>query len=173
LPEAQVDRFMMHVRVGYPTRDEERAVMERMADHMLRGPVEGAEAHDPLRVNQVATTAQILEARKIVGQVYIDEKIKDYIVSIVHATREPKAFGLPNLSDFIEYGASPRASIYLNLAARAHAFLRHRGYVTPEDIKAVGIDVLRHRVILTYEAEAEEMTSEQVIRKIFEHVEVP
>jgi MoxR-like ATPase len=108
-----------------------------------------------------------------VGQVYIDEKIRDYIVSIVHATREPKAHGLGSLADFIQYGASPRASIYLNLAARAHAFLRHRGYVTPEDIKAVGVDVLRHRVILTYEAEAEEITSETVVRKLFEHVEVP
>ena len=97
----------------------------------------------------------------------------DYIVNIVHATREPKAYGLGELSDFIGFGASPRASIYLNLAARAHAFLRHRGYVTPEDIKAVGIDVLRHRVILTYEAEAEEVTSETVIRKLFERVEVP
>ena len=105
--------------------------------------------------------------------VYVDEKIRDYIVSIVHATREPKTHGLAELADFIAFGASPRASIYLNTAARAHAFLRHRGYVTPEDIKAVGVDVLRHRVILTYEAEAEEITSETVVRKLFEHVEVP
>ena len=107
------------------------------------------------------------------SEVYIDEKIRDYIVNIVHATREPKAHGLGELADFIEFGASPRASIYLNLAARAHAFLRHRGYVTPEDIKAIGVDVLRHRVILTYEAEAEEVTRETVIRKLFELVEVP
>jgi MoxR-like ATPase len=105
--------------------------------------------------------------------VYIDEKIRDYIVHIIHATREPRVYGLTELADFIEYGASPRASIYLNLAARAHAFLRHRGYVTPEDVKAVGADILRHRVILTYEAEAEEITSEDIIRRLFEHVEVP
>jgi MoxR-like ATPase len=109
----------------------------------------------------------------VLSQIYIDEKIREYIVNIVHATREPKAYGLAELADFIEYGASPRASIYLNLAARAHAFLRRRGYVTPEDIKAIGVDVLRHRVILTYEAEAEEMTSEQVVRKLFERIEVP
>ena len=109
----------------------------------------------------------------MVNEIYIDEKIRDYIVSIVHATREPKAHGLAELADFIQFGASPRASIYLNHAARAHAFLRHRGYVTPEDIKAIGVDVLRHRVILTYEAEAEEVTTETVIRKLFEHVEVP
>jgi MoxR-like ATPase len=128
-----------------------------------------------LKVNAspVADPKRIAEARSVVNQVYIDEKIRDYIVSIVHATREPKAHGLGELSDFISFGASPRASIYLNLAARAHAFLRHRGYVTPEDIKAVGVDVLRHRVILTYEAEAEEITSETIIRKLFEHVEVP
>jgi MoxR-like ATPase len=109
----------------------------------------------------------------VVDQIYIDDKIKDYIINLVHATREPKTYGLAELADFIEFGASPRASIYLNLAARAHAFLRRRGYVTPEDIKAVGTDVLRHRVILTYEAEAEEMTSEQVVRKLFEKIEVP
>ncbi len=112
----------------------------------------------------MATPQELAEARTVVSQVYIDEKIRDYIVSVVLATREPKAHGLNELADFIEYGASPRASISLNLAARAHAFLRHRGYVTPEDVKAIGVDVLRHRVILTYEAEAEEVTSETVIR---------
>jgi MoxR-like ATPase len=161
LPEAQLDRFMLMIKVGYPTREEERAIMDRMTS--------GIE----VRALPVATPAEIAEARSVVGQVYIDEKIRDYIVSIVHATREPKAHGLGALADFIQYGASPRASIYLNMAARAHAFLRHRGYVTPEDIKAVGVDVLRHRVILTYEAEAEEITSETVVRKLFEHVEVP
>ncbi|HEX3694463.1 MAG TPA: MoxR family ATPase [Polyangia bacterium] len=161
LPEAQLDRFMLMIKVGYPSRDDERAIMDRMTSGM------------DVRAEPVATPAEIAEARSVVGQVYIDEKIRDYIVSIVHATREPKAHGLGALADFIQYGASPRASIYLNLAARAHAFLRHRGYVTPEDIKAVGVDVLRHRVILTYEAEAEEITSETVIRKLFEHVEVP
>jgi MoxR-like ATPase len=161
LPEAQLDRFMLMIKVGYPTREEERAIMDRMTSGMK------------VAAEPVATPEEIAEARSVVGQVYMDEKIRDYIVSIVHATREPKAHGLGDLADFIQYGASPRASIYLNMAARAHAFLRHRGYVTPEDIKAIGVDVLRHRVILTYEAEAEEITSETVIRKLFEHVEVP
>jgi MoxR-like ATPase len=161
LPEAQLDRFMLMIKVGYPTREDERAIMDRMT-----APVKvGAE--------RVATPQEIAEARAVVQEVYIDEKIRDYIVNIVHATRDPKAHGLEGLGDYIAFGASPRASIYLNLAARAHAFLRHRGYVTPEDIKAIGVDVLRHRVILTYEAEAEEVTSETVVRKIFEHVEVP
>jgi MoxR-like ATPase len=161
LPEAQLDRFMLMIKVGYPTREEERAIMDRMTSGMS------------VSAGPVATPQEIAEARSVVSQVYMDEKIRDYIVSIVHATREPKAHGLGELADFIQFGASPRASIYLNLAARAHAFLRHRGYVTPEDIKAIGVDVLRHRVILTYEAEAEEITSETVIRKLFEHVEVP
>jgi MoxR-like ATPase len=152
---------MLMIKVGYPTKEDERLIMDRMTSGMK------------VNANPVATPARIAEARSVVSQVYIDEKIKDYIVSIVHATREPKAHGLGELADFISFGASPRASIYLNLAARAHAFLRHRGYVTPEDIKAVGVDVLRHRVILTYEAEAEEITSETIIRKLFEHVEVP
>ncbi|MDB4983034.1 MAG: MoxR-like ATPase in aerotolerance operon [Myxococcales bacterium] len=161
LPEAQLDRFMLMIKVGYPSKEDERAIMDRMTSGMK------------VSAAPVATPARIAEARSVVQQVYIDEKIRDYIVNIVHATREPKAHGLGELSDFISYGASPRASIYLNMAARAHAFLRHRGYVTPEDIKAVGIDVLRHRVILTYEAEAEQITSETIVRKLFEHVEVP
>jgi MoxR-like ATPase len=161
LPEAQLDRFMLMIKVGYPTKEEERAIMDRMTAN-VRATAERA-----------ATPEEIAEARSVVREVYIDEKIRDYIVNIVHATREPKAYGLGELADFISFGASPRASIYLNMAARAHAFLRHRGYVTPEDIKAIGIDVLRHRVILTYEAEAEEVTSEAVIRKLFERVEVP
>jgi MoxR-like ATPase len=161
LPEAQLDRFMLMIKVGYPTKEDERLIMDRMTSGMK------------VSASPVATPQRIAEARSVVQQVYIDEKIRDYIVSIVHATREPKAHGLGQLADFISFGASPRASIYLNLAARAHAFLRHRGYVTPEDIKAVGVDVLRHRVILTYEAEAEEITTETIIRKLFEHVEVP
>ncbi|HVV16832.1 MAG TPA: MoxR family ATPase [Polyangia bacterium] len=161
LPEAQLDRFMLMIKVGYPTREEERAIMDRMTA-TVRASAERA-----------ATPQEIAEARAVVQEVYIDEKIKDYIVNIVQATRDPKAYGLGELADFIAFGASPRASIYLNLAARAHAFLRHRGYVTPEDIKAIGIDVLRHRVILTYEAEAEEITSETVVRRLFERVEVP
>jgi MoxR-like ATPase len=161
LPEAQLDRFMLMVRVGYPTRAEEREIMDRMTS-----PV-------PATATAVSTQEEVFSARKVIGQVYIDEKIRDYIVAVVHATREPRAHGLTELGDFIEYGASPRASIYLNLAAKAHAFLRHRGYVTPEDVKAVGPDILRHRIILTYEAEAEEITSEDIIRRLFEHVQVP
>ncbi len=161
LPEAQLDRFMLMVKVGYPTKEDERTIMDRMTS----GPAPQA--------GPVASPEEIAEARKVVGQIYIDDKIKDYIVNLVHATRDPKAYGLAELADFIQFGASPRASIYLNLAARAHAFLRRRGYVTPEDIKAIGVDVLRHRVILTYEAEAEEMTSEQVVKKLFEKIEVP
>jgi MoxR-like ATPase len=161
LPEAQLDRFMLMIKVGYPTKEEERAIMDRMTSPM------------PVSAERVATPQEIAEARSVVQEVYIDEKIRDYIVNIVHATREPKAYGLAELADFIAFGASPRASIFLNKAARAHAFLRHRGYVTPEDIKAIGVDVLRHRVILTYEAEAEEITTETVVRKLFERVEVP
>ncbi|MCP4679203.1 MAG: MoxR family ATPase [Deltaproteobacteria bacterium] len=161
LPEAQVDRFMLKIKVDYPTRDEERQIMDRMSSGAVP------------KVNPVITPEQIVQARKVVNEVYIDEKIKEYIVDIVFATREPKQYGLEEMTRFIEYGASPRASIALNLAARAHAFLRHRGYVTPEDIKSIGSDVLRHRVIVTYEAEAEEVTSEDVVRRIFDTVEVP
>jgi len=161
LPEAQLDRFMLMVKVGYPTREEERAIMDRMTSAL----VPKAEATIELE--------QLLKARSVVQQVYVDEKIRDYIVDVVSATRDPKRYNLASLADFIEYGASPRASIYLNLAAKAHAFLRHRGFVTPEDIKSVGPDVLRHRIILTYEAEAEEITSEDIIRKLFEQIEVP
>jgi MoxR-like ATPase len=162
LPEAQLDRFMLMVKVGYPTKAEEREIMDRMTS-----------ASAGTRAEAVTSPEEILAARAVINQVYIDEKIRDYIVNVIHATREPGAYGLNDLADFIEYGASPRASIFLNLAARAHAFLRRRGYVTPEDIKSVGADVLRHRVILTYEAEAESVTSEDLIRRLFEHVEVP
>jgi MoxR-like ATPase len=126
-----------------------------------------------VKAEPVATLEELLQARSVINQVYIDEKIREYIVNVVHATREPRTYGLQELADFIEYGASPRASIYLNVAARAHAFLKRRGYVTPEDVKSIGPDVLRHRVILTYEAEAEEITAEDIIRRLFEHVEVP
>jgi MoxR-like ATPase len=161
LPEAQVDRFMLKIKVGYPDRNDERAIMDRMA---------GAKVPP---VSAVITPEKILDARKVVGEVYIDEKIKDYIIDVVFASREPGRYGLTEMERFIEYGASPRASIALNIAARAHAFLRHRGYVTPEDIKSIGPDVLRHRIIVTYEAEAEEITSEDVVRRIFDTVEVP
>jgi len=171
LAEAQVDRFMMHVKVDYPTVEEERKIMERMADHLLLGPRD--DGTSPLDVRQVATPEQLLEARRTIGHVYMDEKIKDYIVDVVTATRNPQDAGLRELQDMIAHGASPRASIALNVAARAHAFVKHRGYVTPEDVKAIGPDVLRHRLIRTYEAEAEEITSEALVRRIFEAVEVP
>ncbi len=161
LPEAQVDRFMLMCKVGYPTREDERKIMDRMTGMI------------PLAAQPVVTPTELLEARKIIGQIYVADKVKDYIVDVVFATREPQKHGLKDLAPLIEFGASPRASIALNLAARAHAFLRHRGYVTPEDVKAVGPDVLRHRVVLTYEADAEEVTSEQVVRRVFEVVEVP
>ncbi|MGE0324118.1 MAG: AAA family ATPase [Polyangiaceae bacterium] len=161
LPEAQLDRFMLMVKVGYPTRDEERQVMDRMTQNTQ------ASAHPR------TTPEQLLQARKVVRDVYVDERVKDYIVDVVFATREPSERGLKELASLIEYGASPRASIALNLAARAHAFLRHRGYVTPEDVKAIGADVLRHRMVLSYEAEAEDITAEDVVRRVFEVVEVP
>jgi len=161
LPEAQIDRFMLMVKVGYPTREEERKIMDRMTQP------------ETARAEPVVTPAELLDARKVVKQVYVDEKVKEYIVDVVFATREPAKHGMKDLAPLIEFGASPRASIALNLAARAHAFLKHRGYVTPEDVKAVGPDVLRHRLVLTYEADAEEVTSEQVVKRVFEVVEVP
>jgi MoxR-like ATPase len=161
LPEAQLDRFMLMVKVGYPTREEEREIMDRMT------------ARSTPEATPVVEPEDLLKAREVVNQVYIDDKIRDYIIDIVSATRDPARYGLSQMADFIEFGASPRASINLNIAARAHAFLERRGFVTPEDIKSIGADVLRHRVILTYEAEAEEVSTEDVIRKLFEQVEVP
>jgi MoxR-like ATPase len=173
LPEAQIDRFMLHVRVEYPSRDQERKIMERMSHQILREGTSDEDAAQPLRARRVVAPTEILQARKIVSQVYVDEKIKDYIIDVVLATRDPKRAKLTDLAAMVAHGASPRASIALNIAARAHAFLRHRGFVTPEDVKAVGPDVLRHRIIRTYEAEAEEITSEQIVKRIFEAVEVP
>lgn len=161
LPEAQVDRFMMMIKVGYPTREEEREIIERSTG-----------SYTPEAKQQIELE-QIVKASEAVKDVYIDDRVKQYIVDVVFATREPKAQGLKDLSGLIEFGASPRASIALALAGRAHAFLKHRGYVTPEDIKAIGPDVLRHRVLLTYEAEAEEITAEDIVRRVFEVVEVP
>lgn len=161
LPEAQVDRFMMLVKVGYPSRDEERLVMDRMTTGHV----------SPTR--HVVTPERLVSARKVVRDVYLDERVKEYILNVVFATRQPETAGLEELKPLIEHGASPRASIALVNAARAHAFMRHRGYVTPEDVKAIGPDVLRHRMVLSYEAEAEEMTSEDIVRRVFEVVEVP
>ena len=161
LPEALIDRFMLHVKVGYPTRDEERTIIERMS------------VAAPPKAAKVVTTADVMKARAAVSQVYVDDKIKEYVVRLVFATRQPEEAGLKELRPSIQLGASPRASLALVATARAHAFLRHRGFVTPEDIKAVGLDVLRHRVTLTYEAEAEELTSDRVVQRNFERVEVP
>jgi MoxR-like ATPase len=161
LPEAQIDRFMLMVKVGYPTREEERKIMDRMT------------SIEPSKASGVVTTAELLDAKRVIQQIYVDDKVKDYIVEVVFATREPAKHGLKDLAPLIEFGASPRASIALSMAARAHAFLRHRGYVTPEDVKAVGHDVLRHRLVLTYEADAEEVTADQVVRRTFEVIEVP
>ncbi|HSO00688.1 MAG TPA: AAA family ATPase [Candidatus Nanopelagicales bacterium] len=161
LPEAQVDRFMIMVKVGYPGRAEERQIIERST--ALVEP----------KAAKMTNPEELLRAASVVRDVYMDDRVKDYIVDVVFATREPAQKGMRDLGNLIEYGASPRASIALALAARAHAFLRHRGYVTPEDVKAIGPDVLRHRVVLTYEAEAEEVTVEQIVRRVFEVVEVP
>ena len=161
LPEAQVDRFMLKVKVGYPTREEEKEILNRMSGETMP------------KASKVVTPEQIAGARSTLHQIYVDEKVKDYILSIVFATREPLKYGLKDLTDFIQYGASPRATISLTQAARAHAFLRHRGFVTPEDVKAIGLDVLRHRIALTYEAEAEELTTERIVQRVFERVEVP
>jgi len=161
LPEAQVDRFMLKLSIGYPGKQEEREIMDRMA-----------ETGKQIITQPVVTPDQILRARKVVDAVYMDEKIKNYIVDLVFATREPKSYNI-DVADLIQYGASPRATIYLAIAAKAYAFLQGRGYVTPQDVKTIGMDVLRHRVIISYEAEAEEMTSEDVIKRIFDEVPVP
>jgi MoxR-like ATPase len=161
LPEAQVDRFMLKLKITYPTRAEERQILDLMA------------RVTPLpEVKPVVTPEQILAARKVVNEVYLDEKVKDYIVDLVCATREPQTYKI-DVRDEIQMGASPRATIALTLGAKAHAFLRGRGYVTPQDVKSVGMDVLRHRVTVTYEAEAEEKSSETIIQKIFDELPVP
>jgi len=161
LPEAQVDRFMLKVTIGYPNKDEELEIMRKMTGEGIK------------EVEPVISPKEIIKARSVVQEVYMDEKIEKYIIDIVFATRNPSDYGLEDLKELIHYGASPRASIYLNLAAKAHAFLSRRGYVTPEDVRSIGLDVLRHRVIITYEAEAEEITSEDVVRKILNRIEVP
>ena len=161
LPEAQIDRFMMKLVVTYPSKKEEKEILERMS------------TGQKIEVSPILDPEDIFKLRKIVNQIYIDEKVKDYILDVVFATRYPEQFKLDQLKPLIAYGASPRASIMLTLAAKAHAFLRGRGYATPEDVKQIGLDVLRHRVIVTYEAEAEEMTSERIITQIFDQIEVP
>lgn len=160
LPEAQVDRFMLKLKITYPSKTEEKEIMARVADSPR------------VEVNPVVSPKEILKAREVVRNIYIDEKVSDYILDIVFATRKPSQYKL-DMDDLIEYGASPRASIYLNLAAKAYAFIKNRGYVTPQDVKTIGMDVLRHRVIVSYEAEAEEKTSEDIVQKIFDEIRVP
>ncbi len=161
LPEAQVDRFMLKLKIAYPSKEEEKLILQRMA----KGEIP--------EVSKVISVDKIMSARKVVADIYMDSKVEDYIVNIVFATREPQNCGLADIRDLISYGASPRATLFLTRAARAHAFIRGRGYVTPEDVKSVGMDVLRHRVITTYEAEAENITPEDIVQKIFDSVEVP
>jgi MoxR-like ATPase len=161
LPEAQVDRFMLKLRVGYPTRDEEREIMRRMASGI------------DIPVQAVAEPEQLMAARKEIAALYLDERLVDYIVDIVHATREPKEAGLADVAPLVEYGASPRATIALAQASRAHAWLRGRSFVAPDDVKAIAPDVLRHRVLMTFEAEAENVTSDAVITRILERIAAP
>jgi MoxR-like ATPase len=163
LPEAQVDRFMLKLNIDYPSKIEEREILERMAL---------TNTSTSTNINAIISPEDIKRFRSVVDQIYIDDKIKDYIVDLVFASREPQKYNL-DLDEFIEYGASPRATIYLTIASKAYAFLKGRGYVTPQDVKSIGMDVLRHRIIITYEAEAEEMTSEKVIQNIFDNIEVP
>jgi MoxR-like ATPase len=162
LPEAQVDRFMLKVTVGYPSRDEERRILDRI----------GLAATEP-RVHKVATAADVLAAQRVVSQVFVDEKVRDYIVDLVRATRDPQGAGARDLEGMIEHGASPRASLWLLRGARAWAFLQGRTYVTPHDVKTLAPDVLRHRISLSYEAEAEGRTADQVLARILDTVLVP
>jgi len=162
LPEAQVDRFMLKIDVTYPTGEEELEIMRRMA-----------RTDESPSVEAVASPEQILRAREVINDLYIDERVEQYIVNLVLASRTPSAYGLGELEPLLEYGASPRASINLNLAARAHAFLRHRAYVTPEDVRAVATDVMQHRLVITYEAEAEQVAAADLVDRILNSVEVP
>ena len=161
LPEAQVDRFMLKVLLGYPTRIQERAILDSMG---TTAPITA--------VDTVVSGAQILAARQVVNHIYIDDKVRDYIVDLVLATRDPRAID-KELTGYIQAGASPRATICLGLGARANAFLQGRGYVTPQDVKDVALEVLRHRVVISYEAEAEEITSDQIVIRILESLPVP
>jgi MoxR-like ATPase len=162
LPEAQVDRFLLKLKIDYPSKEEERRIVDRMSVTRWDG-----------QVQPVVSPDDILRVRQTVDEIYIDDKIRDYVIEIVFATRDPEAHGLKDLANLIEYGASPRASIAMTLAAKAHAFLQGRGYVTPQDVKSIGMDVLRHRIILTYEAEAEEKGPEDVLQQVFDSIRVP
>lgn len=162
LPEAQVDRFMLKLKIGYPTKVEELKIMQMMA-----------KTGEKTKLKPVVTAKKILEARDVINEIYTDEKVERYIVDLVFSTRNPENYNLSDLKDLISFGASPRASINLNLAARAHAFMQHRAYVTPEDVRFIAMDVLRHRIIPTFEAEAENITTEDMITKILSNVPVP
>ncbi len=162
LPEAQVDRFMLKLKIEYPTKEEELKIVKRMATTSKK-----------IDVAPVVGPEEIIRARQVVDEIYIDERIEKYIIDIVFATRDPKAYRMNELAPLIQYGASPRASIYLTVASKAYAFLQGRGYVVPQDVKTIGMDILRHRVIVSYEAEAEDKTSEDVVKTIFEEVRVP
>jgi MoxR-like ATPase len=162
LPEAQVDRFMLKLKVDYPDIKDERAILKRMAFTQQNDEVAA-----------VIDVNQILKAQNVINDIYVDEKVEDYVLDLVFATRDPKQYDLSDLGNLIDYGASPRATINLILAAKSRAFIQHRGYVTPEDIRYVGWDVLRHRIILTYEAEAEELSSEDILQRLFDSIEIP
>jgi len=162
LPEAQVDRFMFKLHIDYPSKEEEKLIMQRMST-----------SNDPYKVKPVVDPVDILAGRKVLDSIYIDENLQDYIINLVTATRDPKANQLSSYAGMIQFGASPRASIFLNRAAKAYAFLQRRGYVVPHDIKSIGMDVLRHRVILTYEAEAENVTADDILKSLFDTIEVP
>ncbi len=162
LPEAQIDRFMLKINITYPDKDQEHKILKEMA-----------QTDKEIKVSKVISPQEILRLRTLLNRIYMDEKIERYIVDIVFATRRPADYGLAELAPLIQYGASPRASIYLALAAKAFAFIQGRGYVVPHDVKAIGADVLRHRIIISYEAEAEEKTSDDIIKRIFENIEVP
>jgi MoxR-like ATPase len=162
LPEAQIDRFMLKLHIDYPSPEEEKIIMQRMSS-----------SNNAYEVKQVVSPAEILQARKVLDDIYIDENLQDYIINLVRSTRDPAGHEMASLKGMIQFGASPRASIFLNRCAKAYAFLQRRGYVVPHDIKTIGLDVLRHRVILSYEAEAENVTPDDVLKKIFDTLEVP
>lgn len=162
LPEAQVDRFMLKLHIDYPTRAEEKLIMQRMSS-----------SSNAYQVKPVVSLNEIIQARKVFDEIYIDENLQDYIIDLVAATRDPETHQLSSLKGMIQFGASPRASIFLNRAAKAYAFLQRRGYVVPHDIKSIGMDVLRHRIMLSYEAEAENVTADDILKKIFDTIEVP
>lgn len=162
LPEAQIDRFMLKLKVDYPNKDEERLIIRQEAKTNITQPLK-----------PIITKQKIFAAQKTINDIYVDEKVEEYILNLVFATRNPKKYALDDLQNLIEYGASPRASINLVLASKARAFLEHRGYITPEDVRYIGADILRHRIILTYEAEAEEITSDDIVQRLFDTIEVP